>query len=271
MGPIRALRRFILAAILGFLVLAPGTGRAQTDPEKANRDRSNALITKGDLAGALAEQEQILTRSPLDVLALYQSARLNLFLHNLDAARGRAERLVKATGSSAAAWELMTQIAQSQGDLKRRDEAIDRLEGSIRSAIDPNIRRTSVFIREMLPVGTGFVAVGDYWDRGGSDYTRYQFSLVDPRDSPEIGLLLRTDDATTESWSSTALLPPEKQLFHLDMVDRADDGSVKVAVYEYYVGEPDFDTVNAKVMKILHGEAQPITGTPGSMAGILKP
>ena len=44
----------------------------------------------------------------------------------------------------------------------------------------------------------------------------------------------------------------------------------KVAVYHYYVGEPDYDTVRAEVMRILRGEVRPLSGEPGSLSGILK-
>jgi hypothetical protein len=82
--------------------------------------------------------------------------------------------------------------------------------------------------------------------------------------------LLRTDQTTTEHWSETALLPQDKQLFHLDLVDPKPEGGENVSIYQYYVGEPDYDTVRAKVMQILNGEAQPLSGAPGSLQGLLK-
>jgi hypothetical protein len=114
------------------------------------------------------------------------------------------------------------------------------------------------------------VTVLDFFLRGGTDFVRYQFGYGDPHQSPEKGLLLRTDAATTEIWADTALLPQDKQLFHLDLIDPTPEGGTKVAVYEYYVGEPDYDTVRVKVMQILRGEAQPMSGEPGSLQGILK-
>jgi tetratricopeptide (TPR) repeat protein len=262
---------FRVAAIFACMVLASGLAHAQSDPAAADRKSASDLANKGDVAGALARTEQTLTRFPNDPDALFDSAQFNLQLRNYDAARGRAERLVRNTGSFAAAWELLTQIAQAQGDLKRRDEAIARLKSSIRSALDPEVRRKSVFIREIIPLKNGNIYVADYFDRGGSDYTRYQFSAMDPRLNPDLGFLLRTDDVTTESWSNTALLPPDKQLFHLDFMEPNGSGGLNVSLYQYYVDEPDFDTVNDKVMQILRGEVQPISGQPGNLAGVLKP
>jgi tetratricopeptide (TPR) repeat protein len=271
MDPSRTRGPFPVAAVLLTSLLLSGPAPGQSDPKTAARDHALGLLQQGDVAGALAEEEKILTLTPDDGVALFQSARLNFALHNLDAARGRAERLVKVTGNNATAWELLTQIAQAQGDLGRRDQAIERLKSSIRSAIDPQIRNMIMFIREIVPVTGGNVFAADYFDRAGSDFTRYQFSITDPHQAPDIGLLLRTDAATTEAWSSTALLPPDKQLFHLDMVDPLPGGGAKVALYEYYVGEPDFDTVNARAMQIFRGEAVPLNGDPGSLANILKP
>ena len=111
----------------------------------------------------------------------------------------------------------------------------------------------------------------DYFSRGGSDYTRYQFGFGDPRTDPDHGILLRTDTRTTENWIDTALLPPDKQLFHLDLAEAEPDGREKLAIYQFYVGLPSYDTVRADVMRILRGEAQPLSGEPGQLAGCLRP
>ncbi|MGA3002740.1 MAG: hypothetical protein ABSE20_13490 [Acetobacteraceae bacterium] len=77
-------------------------------------------------------------------------------------------------------------------------------------------------------------------------------------------------DPATENWRDTALLPADKQLFHLDLVDPGPDGGDNVAIYRFYVGEPHYDTVRAEVFKILRGEVRPLSGEFGSLAGILK-
>jgi hypothetical protein len=166
---------------------------------------------------------------------------------------------------------MLLQVTQAQGDLARRDEALEQVKVAIRSALDPEIRRRGVFIRERIPTPVGDVLVADYFERRGSDFTRYQFAMSDTRANVDVGLLLRTDAMTTQNWEATALLAPEKQLFHLDLVDAPPGGKEKVAIYQYFVGQPDFDTVNAKVMQILRGEVKPLSGEPGSLQGILKP
>jgi hypothetical protein len=188
-----------------------------------------------------------------------------------DVARGRLERLVKLSGNYFSAWELMVQVAQRQGDLARRDEAIARVNLAIATAIDPEIRQKSDFIRDEIKTVRGDLKVVDFFARGGSDFTRYQFALGDPATNPDIGLFLRTDEITTQNWSDAALLAADKQLFYLVMVDRNPDGTMKSANYEYYVGEPDYDTVRAKVMQILRGQVQPLSGEPGGLQGIVRP
>jgi hypothetical protein len=268
----------VLVLLLGAML--PGTAmlplvvpiaRAQTSQDTATLEQAAEEFQKGDLAGALALTEGVLSHSPNDLNGLYQSALINFHMNNADAARGRLERLVKLSGSYFAALELMVQVTQAQGDLAARDQAIRRLKVAISTAIDPDIRRLSDFIRDRIPIGDKEILVADYFNRGGGDFTRYQFALGDPRWKPGIGLLLRTDSATTENWAETALLPPDKQLFHLDLVDRLPGGEEKVAIYEYYVDQPSYDIVRAKVMQILRGEARPLSGQPGSLQGILKP
>jgi hypothetical protein len=148
---------------------------------------------------------------------------------------------------------------------------LQQVKVAINSALDPAIRRKSDFIRERIPTPEGDIVVLDFFERSGSDFTRYQYFKGDPQANVDAGLLLRTDAVTTQNWAATALLAQDKQLFHLDLVDQVPGGGEKVAIYQYYVGQPDFDTVNAKVMQILRGEVQPLSGTPGSLQGILKP
>jgi len=255
--------------VLAALSLA-SLARAQTDTASADVARAAEAFDKGDRPGGLAIVENVLTQAPENQAALYLSAFINLNLGNADAARGRLERLLNLAGNYAAAWELMVQVTQSQGDLVRRDEAIARLKISISSAIDPNVRRKADFLCDRIQIGDRALYGVNYWQRGGSDFTRYQFALGDPRTDPKHGILLSTDTATTENWASTALLAQkDKQIFHLDIVDPSPNGD-RTATYQWYVGEPKYDTVRADVMKILRGEVQPLSGGPGSLWGVLK-
>jgi tetratricopeptide (TPR) repeat protein len=266
----RIFRAIGLIVMIAVLTIRPPAGRAQTSDIAPELEQAMTKYHDGDVAGALALAEKVLTHSPDDENALYRSALFNFQLNNIDAARGRLERLVKLSGSYFSAWELMVQVTQAQGDLARRDEAIDRLKLSIKTALDPDIRVKSDFIRERIRTGDQDVMVADYFTRGGSDFTRYQFVVGDPHLRPDNGLLLRTDAATTENWADTALMPPDSQLFHLDMVDPKPQGGDRTAIYAYYVGEPAYDVVRAKVMEILRGEAKPLSGEPGSLQGIMK-
>jgi len=260
----------IVALVALPLFLAP-LARAQSDPDMADVGRAVTIFNKGDMSGGLALVETVLARSPENLDALYRSAQFNQEMGNLDAARGRLERLVKLSGNYFAAWETMLQVTQAQGDLLRRDEALNRVKLAISTAIDPDIRERTDFVRDMILTSRGDVHAVDFFTRGGSDFTRYQFALGDPHRDPDVGLFLRTDEHTTENWSSTALLAADKPLFYLVMVDRAPDGALISTNYKFYVGEPDYDTVRADVMRILRGEAQPLAGDPGGLQGIIKP
>jgi tetratricopeptide (TPR) repeat protein len=267
MPSIHMARLTLTAAVL---MAVPPPATAQPAPAPAEQDRARTAFLNGDTAGALALIEDALTHSPDDPNALFFSALINFRMGNVDAARGRLERAVSLAGNYFAAWELMVQVTQTQGDLARRDEAIDRLKLAISTAIDPDIRQKDNFIRDRIRAGDQVVWAIDYFQRSGTDFTRYRFALDNAGRDPSHGLLLRTDANTTETWATTALLPPEKPLFHLDLVDRAPQGADRVTVYQYYVGQPDYDTVRSDVMKILRGELRPLSGEPGTMSGILK-
>lgn len=268
MRSIHAVRLITVAVVLMSLPLA---ARTQTDPDAVAFDRARTAFNHGDAASALAQVEALLTRSPENLNALYFSAVVNFQVGNVDAARGRIEHVVRLAGNYFEAWQLMVQVTQAQGDVVRRDAAIDRLKIAIKTANDPDIRNKAGFVRDRIRVGDQVLLAVDYFDRNGTDFTRYQFVLDGSAIYQERGLLLRTDTETTENWRTTALLAPDTQLFHLDLVDPTSAGEDKVAIYEFYVGEPDYDTVRAEVLKVLRGEVRPLSGEPGSLAGVLKP
>jgi tetratricopeptide (TPR) repeat protein len=260
-----------LGAALALLMNLSALTLAQSDPEMGEVGRAVTIFNQGDMSGGLALVENVLARSPENLDALFRSAQFNFEMGNADAARGRLERLVKLSGNYFSAWELMTQVAQAQNDLARRDEAIARLKLAISTAIDPEIRDKIDFVRDRIETTRGDIHVLDFFTRGGSDFTRYQFGLGDPRRDPDVGIFLRTDEHTTEDWSNTALLASDKPLFYLVMVDRAPNGATTSTNYQFYVGEPDYDAVRATVMQILRGEVQPLAGNPGGLQGVIKP
>ena len=141
----RSIQGVRLIAVAGLLLNGPfiAPSRAETDPEVLSR--AIAVFNKGDATQALSMVEGILARAPQDQTALYYSALISFRIGNADAARGRLERVVKLSGNYFAAWELMVQVTQEQGDLARRNEAIARLKISASTAIDPTIRTKGDF------------------------------------------------------------------------------------------------------------------------------
>src|SRR3954453_470474 len=205
----------VIWVLMGLVSAAP----SQTASDSTEIGRAVQEFDRGNPSPALSLVETVLSRSPDDVQALFHSPRFNFHRNNLEAARGRLERLIKLSGSYFAAWELLAQVTQAQGDLARRNEALEQVKVAIHSALDPEIRRKGVFIRERIPTPAGDLFAADYFERRGTDFTRYQFGLRDTPANVDLGLVLRTDTETTRNWEVTALLAPEKQLFHLDLVD----------------------------------------------------
>lgn len=225
--------------------------------------------SRASMSNELAAAEKTLASSPNDVSALFTSALQNLRLGNLGPARARAEQLVTASGNAFAAWELLAQVAQNQGDKDRRDRAVQMLPTIMRTSLDMSLRRKPDFTRDRIQTRDFELLVSHFFESRDGDYTRYLFYPNIPGTLIHRGLALRTDTQTTETWAQTSLVPSDAPLFHLDMIDPGEGGADKVAIYEYFVGEPDYDTVRAKVIKILRGEAQPLSGQPGSLSGIM--
>ncbi len=256
------------ARVLSLLVpIVPGFAIA-ADPAQLSALR--AALERRETAGAAAAIDRLLAQSPDDPEVLSLAALREFRLGQPNLARGRLERLARAPGIRIADLELLAIVTQAQGDRARRDEVLDRLRFEIGPLPRPRIPGKSDIERDRIAVPGGEIRVLEYFQRNGLDFIRYLFSPGDPWANPHLGLLLRTDLLTTQNWQGTALLADDKPLFHLDLVERGDDGTLTTSVYKYFVGEPDYDTVRAKVMDILRGDAKPETGPPGKLAGILK-
>ena len=259
-----------LVAIALSIVLLPATSRAEPATNPPELARAAEAYGRGNIAAALKSVEELLARSPANPAALFQAAEYNFRMGDFAAARARLENLVKLPSFPLEGMELLVVVAQAQGDRTRRDDLLNRLRYEIGPAERPRIKTRSDIVRDRIPIPGGEIVAVEYFQRNGMDFTRYLFSPYDPRARPDLGILLRTDLITTNNWANTALLPDNKALFHLDLVEQDADGSKKTGIYQYYVGEPDYDTVRAKVMEILRGDAKPVAGEPGKLAGILK-
>lgn len=250
----------MIAAILLATAVPAGAESRPTTAEAA------ALYEKGRKEEALGLAEAILQKTPNDYGGLFIAARVEQDRGHYDAALRYAETLAKGYHGAVAVWELLTQLYQATGALAQRDSALRELIRAQRSAVNPAVRDRPYIIRDRIDAYGHSVVTRENFDTGGGDYVKYLFVPVNELREPTKVLLLIADDALTQSWIESGVLPAGKRLFHLDSIFRVNGNRQARAIYQMYTDLPDYDTIRAKVLEIMSGKAKPLSGETGGLA-----
>jgi tetratricopeptide (TPR) repeat protein len=249
----------MLWILIPILLLVAGTPLAADQP--IDQDQAMALLREGKLQQALQAFDAIIASNPPDPsAALYSASMLNLEDGDWRAAKPYVKRLVKLRPASFQAWELMIQVDQADGDLQDRDDAIRSLYETWHRAQDPETRAKVSFVRDRI-AGPKHTLLGQQaLDPGGGDVLRFQFQPTEELAHPRHVIVVRSDDETNSRWRENGTVSYGTVVYHLDTVEQIAVGQITTRPYEYYLEPPDYDRVRAKVVEILAGTAQPLSG-----------
>ena len=243
--------------ILVFCFILPATVLAAPP----SIDQAFDLLHDGQRQEALKAFEAIIASKPIDPSpALFAAALIDLEDGKWIDARPFAKQLVKARPASMQAWEVLIQVDQMANDIPSRNAAIRSLYSAWRSALDPAIQSRVSFVRDRI-IGYKHVLLGqETLDPGGDEILRFLFRPLDDGDNPRHLLMVRSDPDTNQRWRDTGTVPYGTVVYHLDSVERLPNGRQVIRPYEFYLQEPDYDRVREKVIAILKGEVQPLSG-----------
>jgi tetratricopeptide (TPR) repeat protein len=226
-----------------------------------SQDQAMALLRDGNRAEALQALDAIIAAKPPDPsAALFAASFIDLEDGNWRAAKPYAQQLVKLRPSSFQAWELMIQADQAAGALEDRDAAIQALYDSWRSALDPQTRARVSFVRDRVAGRHHTVVAQQTLELGGEEILRFLFQPADEQGKAHHLIVVRSDNATNERWREDGTVPYGTVVYHLDTVEQLAGGRASIRPYEYYLTPPDYEQVRAKVVGILAGTIQPLTG-----------
>jgi tetratricopeptide (TPR) repeat protein len=226
-----------------------------------SQDQAMLLLQYGKRNEALHAFDVIIAANPPDPSgALFAASQIELEDGHWRQAKPYIQRLVKLHPSSFQVWELMIQLDQASADLDDRDAAIHALYEAWHTTPDPAIRAKVSFVRDHI-AGAKHVLIGQQTlEPGGDDILRFLFQ---PADEPGVGhhlIVVRADNETNERWREDGTVSYGTVVYHLDTIEQLGDGQALVRPYEYYLQPPDYDRVRAKVVEILAGTIQPLSG-----------
>ena len=256
-------RRSRLIAIL--LLLGGSTLAADlpiTRDPAITRDQAMTLLREGKRQDALHAFEAIIGAKSSDPSgALYAASLIHIEDGDWRAAKPYVQQLVELRPSSFPAWELMIQVNQAVGDIPARDAAIQSLYTTWRSSLDPKIRSKVSFMRDRIAGAKHTVLGQETLEPGGDDILRFLFQPADEEGKVRHMIVVRSDNETNQRWREDGTVPYGTVVYHLDTIEQLANGRAMTRPYEFFVEAPNYDRVRAKVVEILAGTAQPLSGS----------
>jgi tetratricopeptide (TPR) repeat protein len=249
-----------MRCILVILLLVAGTSLAADLP--MTTDQALALLRNGKREEARHALQSILATHPHDPSnALLVLGFMTMEDGQWREARPLIEQLIKLRPASYPGWELMIQVDQASGALGDRDAAIQSLYTTWRSALDPAIRSQVAFTRDRIFGPKHTLVAREALDPGGDDIIRFTFEPTDEAGQQRHLIVVRSDGETNERWREDGTVSYGTIVYHLDTLERLSNGRLQARPYEFYLRPPDYDQVRAKVVGILDGSVQPLSGS----------
>lgn len=247
---------------------APAEPRAPLAPAEPAKALAAPLplYEAGRQQEALAAAERALQSLPTDIQALYVVIRIAQEQQRQDDAIRLVQQMIGHHPGIVATWELAAQVHQAAGDTEQRDMAVRQLISTQASAIDRNLRGRPFILRDRIIAHGRRLMVQDHFDTHGPEAIRYVFLSEAELPRPLNYLILMTDPQTTDNWREAGIIGSGKRAFHLESVFVTPDGRQTRAMYAAWPDVPDYDTVRAKVLEIIRGDARPMTGPVGGLA-----
>jgi len=251
----------LLRSAIAVLLLA-GTTSLAADPP-VTTEQANVLLQSGKRAEALQAYQAIIAAKPRDPSdALFAAATIELEDGRWQDAKPLIEQLVKLRPASFPCWELMVHAYQAAGEAENRDAAIQSLYTSWHSALDPAIRSRVAFARDRVFGPRHTLIAREALEPGGEEILRFLFQPTDEPSQPRHLIVVRSDAETNERWRENGTVSYTTIVYHLDTLERLPDGRSLARPYEFYLTPPDYDQVRARVVGILDGSIQPLSGSP---------
>lgn len=221
-----------------------------------------ALLSAGKRDEARQALQTILAAKPRDPSdALQVLGLMDLEDGKWRDARPLLQQLMKLRPGSFIGWELMIQADQAAGEPKDRDADIQSLYAAWKSALDPEIRARVAFTRDRIFGAKHTLIAKETLEPFGDDILRFLFEPADEPGQQRHLIVVRSDGETNDRWRENGTIAGSAVVYHLDTLEQLPNGRLQARPYEFYMQPPDYDQVRPKVVGILDGTAQPLTGS----------
>jgi tetratricopeptide (TPR) repeat protein len=158
---------------------------------------------------------------------------------------------------------LMLQVYAQTGDSKNRDAQRAILREYHTNPKHPSFQHSAGFLIETIPYKDGAVQAVEFYEPAGKFHFYYRFNVYDAAGHLQSFYALESDDADQALYAKEH--PKEAaaggRRFSIDVYSRNEAGNPTQGLIAFVDGQPSYDDLRARIMKILSSGVKPVTTT----------
>lgn len=253
------LASLILFSALNVTVAAQKPSQQQEAQAQTAFEIANSLLERGKSAEALTHYKQALAILPKDPAILFNAGLAAFSAKDFTFASDLWQQLKAVDPSDWHGRSKLIQAYQALGKTAERDKEREELFAMWKSGQPAELKSKVQYCRDQFEVNGKKVMAFEHFELKGDRALRYVFSILNKtEDGEEYRISLGSYRITDAIWRETRKPKPkdEERLFHLDGYYPN-----RHVTYGMFFPEPSYDETRAKVVQILEGKGNPISGT----------
>jgi len=227
-----------------------------TDASEATMREAGAAFYRQDYVRALRLFNEVLVKTPDNIVALNMSGNCSLQLHDYPSA---IERFKLALALRPGEWHNVAGLLEAYSLGRFKKEREQELEYVKQLKSEGKLPKNFSFITDVFDMGLRKVQVMEFYpDLAGKDRYRYWFNIFNPQGQQTYRVTVESNDGDQPLWARKH--PKEaaagQRMFSLDGYSPTSH-----TTYRFYDGEPPYDTAVADVQLILQGKLKGMSST----------
>lgn len=249
----------------------PAAPASQIDP--AARDKVIADLRARKFDDALAEAKAILAEKPSSSQANKLVGVVLLDDQKAADALPYFQKALELDADDATVHALLLQAYAQTGDTRKRDEQRAILRGFHSDGKHPDFTQAMGFMIETFPVKDKVVQAVEFYEPAGKFHFYYRFNVFDSDGHLQSFYALESDDADQAMFAKQH--PKEaaagERRFSIDVYARNPQGAPMQGLVTFIDGQPTYDDLRARILKILENAKPAENLTPQAPAAPSKP
>jgi tetratricopeptide (TPR) repeat protein len=179
------------------------------------------------------------------------------------------QKAMDLDANDASVHALLEQAYAQAGDSKNRDAQRAILRGFHSDGKHPDFTRAMGFLVETIPFHDRVVQAVEFYEPAGKFHFYYRFNVYDTAGHLQSFYALESDDMDQTAYAKEH--PKEaaagERRFSIDVYGQSADGRPMQGLVAFIDGQPTYDEVRGRIIKILDSNTKPLaTTTPGAGA-----